>query len=282
MSSVATHQGIRIVDSHCHLDFDSFEDDLDAVVNRARDAGVCRMVTICTKMSGFDQVLAIAERYDDVFCSVGVHPHEAEREGDVSLSSLVELAKHPKVVGIGESGLDYYYDNSPVDAQKVSFRTHIDAARETGLPLIVHSRDADDDMADMLEEGAQAGAFPGVLHCFTAGPELAARAVAIGFYVSLAGIITFKSAESIRETVRQVPLERLLVETDSPYLAPVPMRGKRNEPSYVRHTHAMLAQVMEVDETVMAKASTDNFLRLFSKVPPPAETPSSKTMGVES
>jgi TatD DNase family protein len=271
MSQGRADRGIRIVDSHCHLDFDSFEDDLDAVVARARDAGVCRMVTICTKMSEFNRVLAIAERYDDVFCSVGVHPHEAEREGDVTLARLVELAKHPKVVGIGESGLDYYYDNSPVDAQKASFRTHIDAARETGQPLIVHSRDADADMADMLEECARAGAFPGVLHCFTAGPELAARAVAIGFYVSLAGIITFKSAESIRETVRQIPLDRLLVETDSPYLAPVPMRGKRNEPSYVRHTHAVLAQVMDVDEAVMAKASTENFLRLFSKVPPLVE-----------
>ena len=261
---------MRIVDSHCHLDFDSFEDDIDAVVTRARDAGVCRMVTICTKVSAFERVLVIAERFDDVFCSVGVHPHEAGREGDVPLDRLVELARHPKVVGIGESGLDYYYDNSPVEAQKTSFRTHIDAARETGLPLIVHSRDADDDMADMLEEGAREGAFPGVLHCFTAGPELAARAVAIGFYVSLAGIITFKSAESIRETVRRVPMDRLLVETDAPYLAPVPMRGKRNEPAYVRHTHEMLAQVKQVEVEAMAEATTRNFLKLFSKVPPPA------------
>jgi TatD DNase family protein len=262
---------MRIVDSHCHLDFDSFEGDIDAVVERARDAGVCRMVTICTKVSAFERVLAIAGRFDDVFCSVGVHPHEAAREGDVPLERLVELARHPKVVGIGESGLDYYYDNSPVEAQKASFRTHIDAARETGLPLIVHSRDADDDMADMLEEGARQGAFPGVLHCFTAGPDLAARAVAIGFYVSLAGIITFKSAEGIRETVRQVPMDRLLVETDAPYLAPVPMRGKRNEPAFVRHTHETLAQVKGVDVEAMAKTTTENFLRLFSKVPPPSE-----------
>ena len=260
---------MRIVDSHCHLDFDSFENDIDAVVERAREAGLCRMVTICNKVSAFDRVLALAERYDDVFCSVGVHPHEAGSEGDVSLDRLMELARHPKVVGIGESGLDYYYDNSPVEAQKASFRTHIAAARETELPLIVHSRDADSDMADMLEEGARDGAYPGVLHCFTAGPELAARAVAIGFYVSLAGIITFKSPESIRETVRDVPMDRLLVETDSPYLAPVPMRGKRNEPAYTRHTNRVLAEVKGVSEAEMAEVTTENFLRLFSKVPPP-------------
>jgi TatD DNase family protein len=264
---------VRIVDSHCHLDFESFQDDIDAVIDRAREVGLCRIVTICTKISGFERVLAVAERYDDVFCSVGVHPHEAEREGDVTLERLVQLSRHPKVVGIGESGLDYYYDNSPVEAQKASFRTHIAAARETGLPLIVHSRDADADMADMLEEGAREGAYPGVLHCFTAGPELAARAVAIGFYVSLAGIITFKSAESIRETVRDVPMDRLLVETDAPYLAPVPMRGKRNEPAYTRHTNRMLAEVKGVGEAEMAEVTTENFLRLFSKVPPPDVTP---------
>jgi TatD DNase family protein len=264
---------MRIVDSHCHLDFDSFEGDLEEVVKRARDAGVCRMVTICTKISAFDGVLAIAERFDDVFCSVGVHPHEAEREGDVSLERLVELADHPKVVGIGESGLDYFYDNTPREAQRLSFLTHIQAARETGLPLIVHSRDADEDMAEMLEEGYRQGPFPGLLHCFTAGPELAQRAVAIGFYVSLAGIITFKSAESIRQAVAMVPSDRLLVETDAPYLAPVPMRGKRNEPAFVRHTHAALASVKGVDEAAFAEQTTENFLRLFSKVSRPTEIP---------
>ncbi len=260
---------MRIVDSHCHLDFESFSDDIDAVIGRAREAGICRIVTICNKVSEFDRVLAIAERFDEVFCSVGVHPHEAGREGDVPLERLVELSRHPKVVGIGECGLDYFYDNSPVDAQKASFRTHITAARETGLPLIVHSRDADADMADMLEEGARDGVYPGVLHCFTAGPELAVRAVAIGFYVSLAGIITFKNAESLRETVRQVPLDRLLVETDAPFLAPVPMRGKRNEPAFTRHTNRMLAEVMGIEEAEMAEVTTANFLRLFSKVPAP-------------
>lgn len=268
---------MQIIDSHCHLDFDNFEEDIDAVVERAREAGVCRMVTICTKVSAFERVLYVAKRYDDVFCSVGVHPHEAEREGNVTLDRLLELSRHPKVVGVGESGLDYYYDNSPMDAQKTSFRTHIDAARETGLPLIVHSRDADDDMAEMLEAGAREGAYAGVLHCFTAGPELAARAVDIGFYVSLAGIITFKNSESIRETVRDVPMDRLLVETDAPYLAPVPMRGKRNEPAFVRYTHEVLAQVKGVTVDEMAKATTKNFLRLFSKVPPPPEPPSDMT-----
>jgi TatD DNase family protein len=260
---------MRIVDSHCHLDFESFSEDIDAVIERARAAGICRIVTICNKVSEFDRVLPIAERFEEVFCSVGVHPHEAGREGDVALERLIELSRHPKVVGIGECGLDYYYDNSPVEAQKASFRTHIAAARETGLPLIVHSRDADSDMADMLEEGARDGTYSGVLHCFTAGPELAARAVAIGFYVSLAGIITFKSAESLRETVREIPMDRLLVETDAPFLAPVPMRGKRNEPAFTRHTNRVLADLREVGEVEMAETTTENFLRLFTKVPPP-------------
>ena len=260
---------MRIVDSHCHLDFDTFADELDAVVGRARDAGVCRMVTICTKVSEFERILAVAERFDDVFCSVGVHPHEAGTEGGVPLAQLVAYAEHPKVVGIGESGLDYFYDNAPREAQQESFRTHIRAARETGLPLIVHSRDADQDMADMLEEGYREGAYPGVLHCFTGGPELARRAVDIGFYVSLSGIITFKSAEEIRETVRGLPMERLLVETDAPYLAPIPMRGKRNEPAYVAHTHAVLAGVVDMEEGVLARLTTENFLTLFSKVSRP-------------
>jgi TatD DNase family protein len=272
MSPQCWDTSMRIVDSHCHLDFDNFEGDLEEVVKRAREAGVCRMVTICTKTSSFDRVLAIAERFDDVFCSVGVHPHEAAREGDISLERLVGLTGHPKVVGIGESGLDYFYDNAPREAQKVSFLTHIQAARETGLPLIVHSRDADEDMAEILEEEYRQGPFPGLLHCFTAGPELARRAVAIGFYISLAGIITFKSAESIRQTVVMVPNDRLLVETDAPYLAPVPMRGKRNEPAFVRHTHAVLASVKGVDEAAFAEQTTENFLRLFSKVTRPTET----------
>jgi TatD DNase family protein len=273
MSPQCRDTSMRIVDSHCHLDFHSFEGDLEEVVKRARAAGVCRMVTIGTKISAFDGVLAIAERFDDVFCSVGVHPHEAEREGYVALERLVELAGHPKVVGIGESGLDYFYDKAPREVQKVSFLKHIQAARETGLPLIVHSRDADEDMAEILEEEYRQGPFPGLLHCFTAGQDLAERAVAIGFYVSLAGIITFKSAESIRQAVAIVPSDRLLVETDAPYLAPVPLRGKRNEPAFVRYTHAALASVKGIDEAVFAKQTTENFLRLFSKVTRPIDLP---------
>lgn len=259
---------MRIVDSHCHLDLCQFDIDLDDVVARAREAGVCRIVTICNKISEFEKVLAITERFEEVYCSVGVHPHDASSEGDVTLETLVEFTKHPKVVGIGESGLDYYYKNSPVALQKTSFRTHIAASRETGLPLIVHSRNADLDMAEILEEGYRDGPYSGVLHCFTAGSELAQRALEIGFYISLAGIITFKTADDLRTTVRGVPLDRLLVETDAPFLAPVPMRGKRNEPSFVRHIHAKLALLMGIEEEEFARLSTKNFLTLFSKVPP--------------
>lgn len=258
---------MRLIDSHCHLDVCQFDADLDDVVARAREAGICRIVTICNKVSEFDKVLAIAERFEEIYCSVGVHPHEASNEGDVTLETLVEFSKHPKVVGIGESGLDYYYNNAPVSAQKTNFKTHIAASRETGLPLIVHSRDADSDMAEMLEEGYRDGPYPGVLHCFTAGPELAQRALDIGFYISLAGIITFKTADDLRKTVRSVPLDRLLVETDAPFLAPAPLRGKRNEPSFVRHIHANLALLMGVEEEEFAELSTRNFLTLFSKVP---------------
>ncbi len=263
---------MRLVDSHCHLDFDAFAGDLDEVVARARAAGLCRMLTICTRLDGFARVAAVAERFEDVWCSVGVHPHEAGREGGITPARLAELAAHPKAAGIGESGLDYHYDNAPRPAQKASFRAHIEAARATGLPLIVHSRDADDDMADMLEEGAGDGPLRGVMHCFTSGPDLARRALDIGFYISLAGILTFKSAGALREIARAVPLDRLLVETDAPYLAPVPMRGKRNEPAFTRHTLAALATLKGVSEAEMAARTTENFLALFSRVARPAET----------
>ncbi len=271
MPGVAAISVEPIVDSHCHLDFDVFSDDLDEVVRRARSAGVCRMLTIGTRQSSFCKVLEIAERFEDVYCSVGVHPHQAEQEGLTEPDWLVEQAQHPKVVGIGESGLDYHYQHASVDAQKQNFQAHIRAAIATGLPLIVHSRDADADMADMLENAsARDGAFNGVLHCFTGGPDLARRAVAIGFYVSLAGMITFKNAKDLRETVADVPVERLLTETDSPYLAPVPMRGKRNEPSFVRYTHAELAALRGLDNETFARLSTSNFLRLFSRIGRPA------------
>ena len=259
-----------LVDSHCHLDYLARDGDLDDVLARARTAGLCRLLTIGTKLSSFTEVRAIAERFPEVFCSVGIHPHEAGQEGLSEPDALIELASDPKVVGIGESGLDYYYDRSPRDRQAASFRAHIAAARATDLPVIVHTRDADGDTAAILEEGFSAGAYRGVLHCFTAGPELAARALALGFYVSLAGIFTFKGAEALRKTVREIPIDRLLIETDSPYLAPVPMRGKRNEPAFVMHTAAALAQERGLTVEEIAQVTSENFFRLFDKVPRPA------------
>lgn len=258
-----------IVDSHCHLDFETFEEERDEVIERARQAGVCRMVTISTRVTTFPKIRAIAEQYDDVFCSVGIHPHQAGEEPEVSVEELVAFAEHPKVVGIGESGLDYFYDSAPRDAQHRSFTTHIRAAQETGLPLIVHARDADDDTAALLEAEYARKPYTGVLHCFSSGRRLAERALDIGFYVSLSGIITFRNAEDIRATVRDVPLDRLLVETDSPYLAPVPKRGKRNEPAYVAHTHQALAELRGVSAEEMAKLTTQNFFRLFSRTSVP-------------
>lgn len=259
-----------LVDSHCHLEFPDFQEDFAGVLARADAAGVGIMLTIGTKISEFHRVLAIAEEHDHVWCSVGIHPHEAASE-DVDTQRLVELARHPKVVGFGESGLDFYYDHSPRADQERLFRAHIAAARETGLPLIVHTRDADDKTAEILEEEMAKGAFTGLIHCFSSGRQLAERAVAIGFHISLSGILTFKKAEELRETAKAVPLDRLLVETDAPYLAPVPMRGKRNEPAFVAHTAAALAGVRGVSTGAIGDATTANFLRLFSKVRPMAE-----------
>ena len=263
-----------LVDSHCHLDFPDFADDIDGVVARARDAGVGAMLTICTRLSRFDEVLAIAEARDDVWCSVGVHPHEAAEEGVGEPSRLLELARHDKVVGFGETGLDYYYEHSPREAQQRSFRAHIAAARETGLPLIVHTRDADEDTAGILAEEHANGAFTGLIHCFSSSRELAEKALELGLYISISGIVTFKKAEALRETVRAVPLERLLVETDAPYLAPVPYRGKRNEPAYVAGTAACVAEIKGMAPDALARATTDNFFRLFAKAKrPPAARP---------
>lgn len=255
-----------LVDSHCHLDFPDFAADLDGVVARAQAAGVGTLVTIGTKLTEIDKVLAIAERFDNVWCSVGVHPHEAGREPDAGTARLIELARHPKVVGIGETGLDYFYEHSPREAQRSGFRAHIAAARETGLPLIVHTRDADDETTEILRDEQGQGTFPGVIHCFTAGPQLAETAIGLGLYISLSGIMTFNKAEDLRQTVSSLPLDRLLVETDAPYLAPVPNRGKRNEPAFVAHTAAKLAQVKGVTAAEIAAQTTDNFFRLFAKV----------------
>ncbi|MBX3487871.1 TatD family hydrolase [Parvibaculum sp.] len=259
-----------LIDSHCHLDFPDFGPEVEEVVTRAHAAGVGLMVTISTKVSEFDRVRAVAERFPHVFCTVGIHPHEAANEPVTDTATLVEMAKHPKVVGIGETGLDYYYEHSPREAQQRNFRAHIAAARETGLPLVVHTRDADDDTGRILDEETGKGAFPGLLHCFSSGPQLAEKALELGLYISLSGILTFKTADELRATAAKVPLDRLLVETDAPYLAPVPKRGKRNEPAFVVHTAAKLAEVKGVSAAQLAEATTGNFLRLFSRVPPDA------------
>ncbi len=259
-----------LVDSHCHLDFPTFADDLQGVVARARDAGVGTMVTICTHLSRFEQVRAIAARFDGVWCSVGVHPHEADGEGPAATSErLIELAADPLVVGIGETGLDYYYEHSTREAQISSFRAHIAAARHTGLPLIVHTRDADEDTVAILAEEYGKGVFPGVIHCFSTSRYLAEKTLEIGFYISLSGIVTFKAANHLRETVRALPLDRLLIETDAPYLAPVPNRGKRNEPAFVAHTGAAVAGLQGIDPAELARVTSDNFFRLFRKASRP-------------
>ncbi len=256
-----------LVDSHCHLDFPDFAEDLDGIVTRARAKDIGRMVTISTRVRRLDNLLAIAKRYPDVFCSVGTHPHNAHEELDISAADLVARTHDPKVVAIGEAGLDYHYDNSPRDAQAQGFRTHIAAARDTGLPLVIHSREADDDMARILEDETGKGAFPAVLHCFTGGRDLAMRAIALGHYVSFTGILTFKNSQDLRDIAAALPADRILVETDAPYLAPNPYRGKRNEPSYVTETAKVLAQTRDVSADEIARQTTENFFCLFSKVP---------------
>ncbi len=263
-----------LVDSHCHLDFPEFAPELDAVVARAREAGIGTMLTICTSLERFAGVLAVAERYDDVWCSVGVHPHEAEKEGQSAPERLIELARHPKVVGIGETGLDYFYEHSPRQQQIDSFRAHIAASRVTGLPLIVHTRDADQYTADILAEEYAKGAFPGLIHCFSSTSVVADKAIELGFSISISGIVTFKPAEELRSIVRGLPLDRLLVETDSPYLAPAPKRGRRNEPAFVAHTAAKVAELKGVGMSELASATTENFFKLFNKVKRPASTAS--------
>jgi len=259
-----------LVDSHCHLDFETFAPELDAVVERARASGVRTCVSIGTKLDKFEGVRAVAEHYSDVWCSVGIHPHEAEKELLDSPQILIDHAKHPKVVGIGETGLDYYYEHSPREQQIVNFRHHIAAARETGLPLIVHTRDADDDTIRVLNEEMARGPFTGLLHCFTGTQRLADAALELGLSISVSGIATFKNSGALRDVLKTVPKDRLLVETDAPYLAPVPHRGKRNEPAFVVHTAAMLAGLKGLTPDELARVTTDNFFRLFSKVSRPA------------
>jgi len=261
---------MMLVDSHCHLDFPDFGTDLEGVVARAKAAGVGRIVTISTRIKRQHDLIAIAERFTDVFCSVGTHPHHAHEELDIGVEDIVRQSEHPKVVAIGEAGLDYHYDHSPRDAQERGFRNHIAAARATGLPLVIHSRDADADMARILEEEIGKGAFPAVLHCFTGGPELARRAIALGLSISFTGIVTFKKSGELRAIAASLPADRFLVETDAPYLAPGPYRGKRNEPAYVVETAKVLADARGVSLDEIAQQTTQNFFRLFGKVPRPA------------
>lgn len=258
-----------LVDSHCHLDFSDFDGERTELIARAKDAGVELMVTICTHIKKFDQVRAIAEEYPEVYCSVGTHPHNAGLERGIPVDDIVMRAAHPKVVAIGEAGLDYFYDKSPRDAQQEGLRTHIEAARQTGLPLVIHSRDADDDMAEILRDEMGKGEFPALLHCFSSGRALAMTGIELGLYVSFSGILTFKRSEELRDIARDLPADRLLVETDAPYLAPQPRRGKRNEPAYTAMTAAVLAETRGVSEKEIARQTTENFFRLFKKVPKP-------------
>ncbi len=259
-----------LVDHHCHLDFPQLAADRDGLLARAKAANVGLMVTISTRVRQLPTLLDICAAHDNVYCSVGTHPHNADEERGIPAEELVRLSEHPKVVAIGEAGLDYFYKKSSPEAQAEGFRTHIEAARRTGLPLEIHTRDADADTIAILEDEHKRGAFPAILHCYTGGPELARRAVELGLYVSFTGVITFKKNDALREIAAAVPLDRLLVETDAPYLAPEPYRGKTNEPSYVVHTAAALAQAKNVSLDALAQATTDNFFRLFHKVKRPA------------
>jgi TatD DNase family protein len=259
-----------LVDSHCHLDFPDFAHELEAVVARAEATDIGRIVTISTRVRKHPDVLAIAERFPNVYCSVGTHPHNAHEELDITADDLVARARHPKVVAIGEAGLDYHYEYSPRDAQEKGFRTHIAAARMSGLPLVIHAREADADMARILTEEMGKGAFPAVLHCFTGGRDLAFTGVELGLFVSFTGILTFKNSGALREIAAALPADRILVETDAPYLAPGKVRGKRNEPSYVVETAKVLAQTRGVSAEEIARQTSENFFRLFGKVPRPA------------
>ena len=256
-----------LIDSHCHLNFPDFKYDLDAVIARARAAGVGIMQTICTEMAEFEAVYAIAKKYEDIYCSVGVHPNnKAEQEKIVTFQELIEKTARPKVIGIGETGLDYHYENTDKNWQKLSLIEHIKDARATGLPLIIHTRDAEADTLELITYELSKGYFKFLIHCFTASKEFASAVIELGGYISMSGIISFKSASAIRGAIEGVPLDRLLIETDSPYLAPTPHRGKRNEPEFVSIVNKTLAEIKKIDEKECAKITSDNFFRLFDKV----------------
>jgi TatD DNase family protein len=257
-----------LVDSHCHLDFPEFAEDLDAIVARAAAAGIGRIVTISTRVRRLGELLAIAERFPSVYCSVGTHPHHADEEDGIPTDELIELTRHPKVVALGEAGLDYFYQRGSPQAQERGFRAHIAAARATGLPLVVHSRDADDDCGRILEDEMSKGSFRAVLHCYTGGRELAMKAISLGLSISFTGILTFKESQALRDLAAGLPADRIMVETDAPYLAPGKFRGKRNEPAYVGEIARVLAETRGISLEEISRQTTENFFRLFSKVPP--------------
>lgn len=253
------------IDSHCHLNYKGLVEDQQGVLARARAAGVDTMLNISTRASEWDDVVGLAERESDVWASIGIHPHDADTHPDVETATLVERARHPRIVGIGETGLDFYYDKSDRDRQRASFRSHIAAARETGLPLIVHTREAEEDTAAILSEEMGKGAFTGVIHCFTASADFARKALDLDFYISISGIVTFKNAKDLQDTARWLPLEKLLIETDSPFLAPVPHRGKPCEPAFVADTAKFLAELRGETLEELSRATSANFRKLFAK-----------------
>jgi TatD DNase family protein len=253
------------IDSHCHLNYKGLIEDQANVIERAHAAGVSTMLNISTRESEWDDVIATAEKAENIWATIGIHPHEADGHAQIDTAKLVAKAAHPKVIGIGETGLDYYYDKSDRDQQRRSFRAHIVAARETGLPLIVHTRDAEDDTAEILADEMGKGAFSGVIHCFTASQDFAEKALALGLYISISGIVTFKNAKDLQDSATRVPEDRLLIETDSPFLAPVPHRGKSCEPAYVADTARFLSHLRGVSVDHLAQTTSQNFYRLFSK-----------------
>ncbi len=254
----------KIIDSHCHLNFPQFKGKLDEIVKRALDNGVSRMLTISTKLNEISELESISKSYSEVYNSVGVHPHECKNYKDLSLNDLIKHTENSKCIGIGESGLDFYYENSPKELQTKLFKIHIEAARETNLPLIVHTRSADIQTIQVLSDEMKRGSFSGLIHCFSTSKKLAESAIDLGFYISLSGIITFSKSTELRDIVKVLPLNKLLVETDAPYLAPEPYRGKCNEPSYVIHTAKILADLKGLDLDVIAEKTTQNFNRLFN------------------
>ena len=254
-----------LADSHCHLNYKGLAEEQGAILKRARDRGVTAMLNISTRESEWDAVIATAEREPDVWATVGIHPHEADAHPHIDTAKLIERARHPRVVGIGESGLDYYYDHSDRERQQASFRAHIAACRETGLPLVVHTRDAEADTAAILAGEMGKGAYPGVIHCFTASGDFADMTLALGLYISISGIVTFKNAKDLQETAARLPLDRLLIETDAPFLAPVPHRGKTGEPAFVADTAKFLADLRGESVETLTQATAENFHRLFAK-----------------